>query len=131
MIFRSGGQGFALPMAEVDEVVPCDGIHPLRGTRPEIVGVLVHRRSVVGVIAPGGGVRTGTEVLVLSGKPGLGLLGTDSDAVTQGFTVEETEGMLHCSSGSFLLLDAQSLRGDLGTNRTPGDDDGKKDPARG
>ncbi len=131
MIFRSGGQGFALPMAELEEVIPCDGMHPLRGTRPEVLGVLVHRRRVVGVVAPGGGTGTGTEVLVLSGTPGLGLLGSESDAVTRGFTVEETEGVLHCSSGSFRLLDAQGLRGDLGITGAPGEDDGKKNPARG
>ena len=115
-----------LPMAVVEEVVPADGIHRLVGTRSEVVGVLLRCRAVVGVIAPTEEGKTGTEVLILRGEPGLGLLGTAAEAVTQGFELDEVAGVLRCADGSFTLLDADRLRARFGAQRVTimEDDDG-------
>jgi hypothetical protein len=130
-------------MTAVQEILPARGIRPLRGTRPEVAGVLVRARTVVGIVIPisaGGPAGRATEVVILRGSPGLGLLATGADALTGEFTletraekrppVEEAAGVVRCAAGAFTLLDPERLRRRLGASPpSPGDRDGEQDPA--
>lgn len=144
LTFRAGGQALAVAIDEVDEVLPGGGLRPLPGTAPGIAGVRIHRGAIVGVIdlgvwtgEPGGG---GEAVLILRGRPPLGLLASAVDAATRGAEGVAPRngapslplaGALRCARGMFWRLDVGALRRLLRAEGPDarGGDCGHEDPA--
>ncbi|MGD8374861.1 MAG: chemotaxis protein CheW [Acidobacteriota bacterium] len=130
LTFRCAGQAFAVPMSEVEEVVPASGLRSVPGLRPESGGVLVHRGRLVAAFAPGPPGSAGTEVIVLRGAPGIGLLGTGCDALTDGFLVGGSGKAVVRDGETFRLLRAGEVRERFGAVEAGGERDGQEDPAR-
>ena len=145
--FQAGRIGFAVPMEGIEEVLPGRDVRPLWGCHPWVVGVLVRRGRVVGVVDParlaGEAGGDGGELLVLRGEPGLALIGSGMDAITKDYDVAEAPARgsksaavgrrLRCDRGTFSILVPQELRERIGAGELAtqdhGDDHGKEDPA--
>ena len=134
-------------MERIEEILPAHGLRRIRGAHDWVVGILLRRGRAIGVVdpalvvgsVPGGG----DELVILAGEPGLALLGSGTDAVTQEHQIEEGAeagplpaaiGMLRTAGGSYSLLDPERLRRHLGAEIAAdvhGEEHGEQDPAGG
>jgi len=142
-----------MSMEDVEEVVPHGDIRRLPGTRHWVVGVMIRRGTIVGVVDPArlaaAGPGAGDQVIVVRGTPGLGLLAERTDVVTRDFLVGpgEAQGstpgpatgtVLRHGGETFHVLELEPLRRELGVTHpsTPlgaspesGETDGEQDPS--